>query len=243
MGVYDPSGDCIEETLIRRRFSKGKERQIGVRAPPSSSSIYHDINAIYAGPLLNHFGHFLLEGLARIWFARRHPEIPIVWSCPSAEQLDPSRPAMTKWQNEILALLGVNNPRILVQSPARFKSLHIPEVGYVIQDYFHPEHMGALAVTPHTPKRGHNVWLSRSKLNQFQNLSIAGFEQSLVHLGWTIIYPETLAIAEQMSHLASAERVAGEEGSALHSLIFLKTSPDLRVDIFRRDPTRASRSL
>ena len=34
---------------------------------------------IYGGMLMDHFGHFLLEAMARLWFIREHPELPVLW--------------------------------------------------------------------------------------------------------------------------------------------------------------------
>ena len=41
-----------------------------------------------------------------------------------------------------------------------------------------------------------------------------------------------------MAHVAGAERIAGEQGSALHSIVLLDRPKDLRVDFFLRDPSR-----
>jgi hypothetical protein len=55
-------------------------------------------------------------------------------------------------------------------------------------------------------------------------------------LGWTILHPEGLSFSEQIAALASAERIAGEQGSAFHSILFLKEASRLRVDLFLNDP-------
>ena len=240
MGVFDAGGACIEDTLIRRSYATGAAKQMGFPAELGTATAAYANTAIYLGPILEHFGHFLLESLARVWLAKRHPETPVVWSCrvgppePEAPDVGP----MSRWQADILNLLGMTNPPIFVDTPTRFKHLLIPEIGYRIQHYFHRQHAEALANVEHDPVPGRNVWLSRSKLKQLQNLSMPAVEARLADQGWTILYPETLAPSELMTHLASAERIAGEQGSALHNVIFLKAPRRLRVDIFLRDPTR-----
>jgi len=240
MGVFDADGACIEESLIRRRYVNGIEKQRGFPTDFGSASAAYDATAIYLGPILEHFGHFLLESLARVWFAKRHPDTPVVWSCrvgpPAREASDEGH--LSRWQTDILNLLGMSNPPVFVDTPTRFKHLLIPDVGYRIQHYFHPEHVEALASVEHAPVPGRNVWLSRSRLNQLQNLSMPAVEDRLADRGWTILYPETLAVSELMPHLAAAERIAGEQGSALHNVMFLKAPRELRIDIFLRDPTR-----
>ncbi len=34
---------------------------------------------IYGGLLMDHFGHFLLGAMSRLWFIRAHPELPVLW--------------------------------------------------------------------------------------------------------------------------------------------------------------------
>jgi hypothetical protein len=86
---------------------------------------------------------------------------------------------------------------------------------------------------------GRRVWLSRSKLaDRKQNLSMPEVEARLAGLGWTILYPEELSFSEQVAALAAAERIAGEQGSAFHSILFLKDPSRLRVDLFLNDPER-----
>ena len=230
MGVFDASGSCIPESLLRRTYLKEGECTIGRPTDFGPASIHHEGPAIYLGPLIDAYGHFLLESLARAWLAEQHPEIPLVWSCRAV------RPSLKSWQKDILNLLGIQNPLVCVDVPTRFERLIIPEVGYQVQTYFHPAHANFLAVVPHEPLPGRKLWLSRSKLDNLQNESILAVESRLVDLGWTIVHPEELSIREQMAHIASAERIAGEQGSALHSIILLAQPKNLRVDFFIRNP-------
>jgi hypothetical protein len=132
MGVFDASGTCIPETLLRRTHANGRENQIGHPGAFGPALASHAGPAIYLGPLLNLYGHFLLESLARAWLAKQYPDMPLVWSC-RASSLKP-------WQRGILDLLGVQNPLVWVDSPVRFERLIIPDIGYQVQSYFHPEH-------------------------------------------------------------------------------------------------------
>ena len=231
MGVFDASGACIPESLLRRTYMKESESTVGRPTDFGPASTHHEGSAIYLGPLLDNFGHFLLESLARAWLAEQHPETPLVWS----REVGKSGP-LKSWQKDILDLLGVRNPLICVEAPARFERLIIPDAGYQIQTYFHPAHADFLATVPHEPLPGRKLWLSRSKLDTLQNESMPEVESRLADLGWTIVHPEELPIREQLAHIASAERIAAEQGSALHSIIFLARPKNLRVDFFLRNP-------
>lgn len=237
MGVFDNKGACVEETLTRHPRLDGKETKVGVPATFRPASAEHTGAAIYLGPLLEHFGHFLLESLARLWFAKAHPELPVVWSCrvgPGATHRPEGH--LSRWQRDVLELLRLENPAMFVDAPARFERLIVPELGYRFRSAFHPEHVAALETVPHRPQPGRKLWLSRAKLKRLQNLSMEEVERRLAALGWTILYPETLPFPQQIAEFAAAERVAGEQGSAFHSLIFLGNPEKLRVDIFLEDP-------
>ena len=103
MGVFDADGRYVEGTVLDRRS--------GERGAPVPRELFPEVQdaeapeAIYAGPLYFHFGHFLLESLARVWFARQHPEVPLVW----AGQHNWQEPVLKSWQREILDILGEVN--------------------------------------------------------------------------------------------------------------------------------------
>ena len=244
MGVLDGRGHVLKDTLIRRSYANGREGQVGYPGPldPAPEDTRPG-TAIYAGPWLEHFGHFLLEGLARIWAVQRHPTLPVVWSVAAEKEDDTAIapgefPGLAGWRAALLDLLGIRNEMIFAARPTRFERLLVPEAGYRIQHFCHPDQAAALGVVERRPEPGRKLWLSRSKLRQLQNLSIPAVEARLEDLGWRVIAPETLSIPEQMDELARAERVAGEMGSQLHPLLFLKEPRDLRVDIILRDPSR-----
>jgi hypothetical protein len=44
-------------------------------------------------------------------------------------------------------------------------------------------------------------------------------DRELIGLGWRIIHPEQLRIAEQLAHLSHAHTIAGCVGSAMHLLL------------------------
>lgn len=244
MGVLDARGHVLQDTLIRRSYANGREGQVGYpgQLTPASGEVRPG-TAIYAGPWLEHFGHFLLEGLARTWAVRRHPELPVVWSAAAEKEDDTAlapgeEPGLNGWRAALLELLGIRNEMIFATRPLGFERLLVPEAGYRIQHFCHPEQAAALGVVEHRPEPGRRLWLTRSRLRQLQNLSMPAVEARLEELGWTVIAPETLTIPEQMDHLARAERVAGEMGSQLHPLLFLKEARGLRVDVLLRDPSR-----
>ena len=251
MGAFDAADRPITGSLLFREV-RGTQAQIGYPGQPTTPRAHVAGTAIYMGILFHHFGHFLLEGLARAWFAKGNPDLPIVWSVdePRTDDRPPERsgildrlglpasgakPHYKRWQSDLLSLLGIRNPPIFVARSTVFDQLIIPDVGYRIQTYLHPDHRDFLAVVEHRPEPGRRTWLSRARLREVGNRSAPQVDRRMADAGWDVVFPEQLPIAEQIRRLAASERVAGEQGSAFHMLLFLRNASRLKVDIFSRE--------
>ncbi len=230
MGVYDGEGAYVEGTVLDRRS--------GEQGAPVPRDLYPPVTApaqpeaIYAGPLYFHFGHFLIESLARTWYAQRHPEVPLVWAGQHSWQ----GKRLTRWQLEILRLLGITNPTKILVRPTRYDVLHVPDIGYRYDDWFHPEHAAFLGryEGPHQVP-GSRLWLSRTKIDsEVRDLNGGATERWLAKAGWRIIHPERVSVREQLDALSSAETVAGEEGSAFHVLMLLADVTGKKFHVLRR---------
>jgi hypothetical protein len=151
--------------------------------------------AISAGPLYFHFGHFLLESPARAWYAHQHPDVPFVWAGDHTWQGYELRP----WQSEVLDILTVKNPTRIIADPVGFEVLHVPDIGYRYDDRFHPEHALFLGCS-----KGHPRFLAtgcgcRSKINSdVRDLNSAPTERRLAEAGWIVTDPQTLSMSEQL---------------------------------------------
>jgi hypothetical protein len=230
MGVFDGGGDYVDGTVLDRRAGEQ-----GAPVPRELFPLVADAEepeAIYAGPLYFHFGHFLLESLARAWYAHRQPDLPLVWAGAHTWQTQQLKP----WQTEILDILGVSNPTRILADPTRYEMLHIPDIGYRYDDWFHPEHaefLGRYEGPAQVP--GDRLWLSRSRLaSDARDLNAVPTERRLAEAGWTISHPESLTVREQLERLARAETIAGEEGSAFHTLVLLKDVASKKIEVLRR---------
>lgn len=222
-GIINCKGRVEKKSLLYRNFSQ-------IIFPPSAPRrTIKKINEthIYAGFLFNHFGHFILESLARIWTARKVPDIPIVWAAAGD---------LNNWQREICEMLGIAGRVRTLEVPMCFRKLLLPDVGYRIQDYIHPDHAKFLAA--YSPslneKRGPPLWLSRSALRAEQAIDGEDeFENELNKRGWDIVHPEQLSVTKQLALIANASVVAGVEGSALHAVLLVERLSGPLV-VFRR---------
>ena len=212
LGAYGPDGQSIEEVrLVRYQRACG----LAPNQPPAGAPIPE---AVYGGVLLDKFGHFLIESLARAWWLRAHPGAPVLWHTV--------HDGLKGWQRQIFEMLGIQvTDESLVREPRAVSRLTVPASGQVIGLGFHPRNLAAIEVFEFgEPIPGRKVWLSRSRLDERQGrvLGEEELESRLRQRGWEVVHPETMAVADQLQAMARAGTIAGFQGSAFHLLLLAK---------------------
>ncbi|UOM34524.1 glycosyltransferase 61 family protein [Acuticoccus sp. I52.16.1] len=208
--------DILDAALIR-------SNQRLVKPPPielGNASIRRiDGKYIFGGYTTSHFGHYILEACAHLWYAKQRPDLPVIWS---------RLPALLPYQKGILDVLRIDNKFIKARGPTRVDTLHVPEPGCIIRHKFHEQYADFLgqyqAPARWRRRRGPKVWLSRSALPTKTNTfsSLIETEKVLRKRGWLIYRPEQHSIADQLELLESASHIAGLIGSAFHNIALIK---------------------
>lgn len=164
----------------------------------------------------DHFGHFLLESLARLW--------PL----PELLKFNPTfvvyQRRLAPWQLELLQPLGIRPERILcLQAPMRFEHLLVPSLAFHLHRWTSREQDTVWerlgdhfeGRTPHPA--GERVYLSRSRFTKRRSLvNEKDVEELFRSHGFSIVYPETLPLSEQIALARSAQVLAGPAGSATY---------------------------
>ncbi len=245
-GIYQADGTLIHEGFLYRQSASACLKRNGniryrdkdnspirqLQFPENIGETKHELNGayIYAGLLVSHFGHFLLESLAHLWFIKQNPDIPILWVSVNKQQ------ELSTFQKEILSLLKVKNRIHILTEQSIIEELVVAQTGYMVSSEFSVLQEQALkAFDQVLLKPGKKLWLSRKDVLHGRFLNEYILEDYLVSEGWTIYQPEKHSITEQLQYIQDAEHLAGIEGSAHHLLIFL---PDYqgKVSIFPRGP-------
>jgi capsular polysaccharide biosynthesis protein len=220
IGAFDQNGDFLQGFA---------HPWCGIDPMPEAPIAQYHGTAIYGGLAMHHVGHFLLEGLSRLWCLKRYPELPIIWhwiDLPLPHRVNPG------WQEELIGLLGLAQRRhIFLRQPLRVERLLLPAPGSVLGKSLHPLQAAALGcVTGPAAIPGKRVWLSRSALpDQFGR--VAGEDQVealLAAQGWTIIHTERETMRRSAEIFHEAEVVSGFIGSAFHPLL-LHAAPRARL--------------
>lgn len=223
IGVYDAASGAVPEGAFLHRG-----RNLAV-APPCAPARRIPGRHVFAGVLLQHFGHAILESLSRAWSLKAEPDLPALWLSRSER---PSRPML-----DLLDMVGFAAPaHAVIHDPVVVEELLVPQQGCEFGGFYHPQQAAALAVQPFGDSiGGRRVWLSRSFLPDGV-ARIEGeseIEHHLAAAGWTILAPERLPLAGQLAALVGAQEIAGFMGSAFH-LVLLLEGVSARVRILDR---------
>jgi capsular polysaccharide biosynthesis protein len=239
--LYDANGDLIASSV---RPVTGR-RQMPTFAAPASVVIPRDPveypgHLLYASTLHQHFGHFLVEGISRLWplsaegtsrgrfdavlCDRENPFLGATFRRPVLDLLFP-RPAA---------------PRFACR-PTRVRRVSIPEPTWVYWGDAHQrhvdiprrvaEHLGSDIQGTDQP-----LYLTREHLPGFRRVarSEALLTNELRRHGVRVLAPERLSMTEQIRAVLQHRVVIGLVGSALHATLFAAGSE--RLTVYLVDP-------
>jgi capsular polysaccharide biosynthesis protein len=219
-GVYGAAG-YMGELALHRGFAANRTAHVSAAAdaPEMTSEILPV--AWFGGYLFDHYGHFILEGLARVQNpAIRQSSDPIVF-------FDMMRIRyLRSYMADAFSHCGIDPARIhLCNAPLTVESLRIVEPSFEVRGFVRPSAYRDLSVAD--ADRSGVVYLSRSRLDRVRK--IEGEEELERHLERSfearIVYPEAISFKLQLQTLASAACVIGCEGSAFHTFIFQREAP------------------
>jgi len=228
-GAHDANGTVIEDF-----YRPLVDRWCTVSAPVKPTRHVAECR-IYGGTMIGHYGHFILESLARCWAFDRHPHARIVWT---KLQIGNSHERWSPWMARLLGLLGIELSRIeIIDQPTAFREIILPDSGFRYFSCLHPAQAERLKVVGRVESSpAGKVWLSRSGLppgfSRVQGEDL--LELLLRDAGWTIVSPENLPIEEQAGMFHNADVIAGFSTSAFHNVLLQKI-PRARLRIFVRD--------
>lgn len=194
--------------------------------------------ALYLGHAFTHFGHFLLETISALcWVREVDADLPLLFHPfdESGENVFTQR----RHGVECLKLLGIPPDRVVMAaSDLAVDELLMPPRPYDIQrgprydfrSVYRALRDGAegAAAGPAATR----VYLSRSRLKRRLRSRLANeaaIERRMAWRGFAVLHPERMSFADQIRAVASADVVAGVDGSALHLSAFMRPGARMLV--------------
>ncbi|MFU1478794.1 glycosyltransferase family 61 protein [Roseovarius sp. C7] len=235
-GVFRPDDSfcAASATLV-----SGGRLTVAPGLPDPDAVIHLKGRHLYAGIGRHHFGHFLVEGLGRLWAFERHAdEIDGILIVP--KHATDIEAVMHRRFLPFYSLLCDETPLWLVDRPARVDELLLPTPGFGHGAWTTatPEFRAfirrriAEKITPDGPER---VYVSRTRfktpahrMDQEEALELA-----MIKAGYLSFHPEHYTLEEQCQVYMSAREIVGADGSAFHLAPFAMR-PGTRVGLIQR---------
>ncbi|MBU3031276.1 glycosyltransferase family 61 protein [Paracoccus marinaquae] len=188
---------------------------------------------LWGGQVFAHFGHFMTETIPRLW-ASTHAGVESIVFIGKHEQLQKFSP----WQQDFLALLGMDLPVTFVTEPTRIERLMVPGQGFGLGRIARgtPEFRAFIGRLQDRiePKGAERIYVSRTKTGKKGRvLNEYSIEQNLIAQGYTAYHPQDHSPAEQLAQYMAATHVIGLDSSAFHLLGFM-ARPGQRVAVVLR---------
>ena len=236
--LYDKFGALIPETCLQwgsRSVDVGPEV---ISIPKDPITIYEPV--VYLCDIRNHWGHFLTDGVSRMWAHLRFPELAklrsFVISTPRLDdrivdflcaiKLDP-------WRN-IFSYVKFS-PQML-----HFRKIFIPSPSFSLYNYAYTLHYRNFAqvTNRYIPSftltvDASPVYLSRSKSKFARTVrNEIEFENELIKRNFRIVYPEYLSLIDQILMFNHSSHIFGCWGSAFYNMLFSNNPGQITTHIF-----------
>jgi hypothetical protein len=181
--------------------------------------------AWFGGYLLNPFGHFIVESIARLLDERIiSSHLPIVFMVPRRPVVKRDF-RLAKFMVEIFGLLGIEASRIkLCTSSMLVATMHSIAPFLIARGKFNVAAIPVLKSCARVDSDGPaRIYLSRLKVRSRRGISgEEKVEDLMAARGFAIVHPQEHSVAQQIAMLSAADTIVGIEGSALHTLMFAR---------------------
>jgi hypothetical protein len=234
-GLYDGAGQLISDG--DNRFLNHMH-QPAPQVDPSAAVAKLSGRYLFAGLMHNlHFGHFLTEGISRLWGLDHVDRIDGIL----CQHLFPNQP-LADFAVDLFALFAPGIPLLPITGQTQVETLLLPQAlrfplgvvrGHPLNRVFFAEAAQRAAAQQQSspPQPGPDkIFVSRAALP----LAGARFvleealDANFAALGYQVIHPENLSVSDQMRLYGGASHLVFSEGSALH-LYALMARPDQQV--------------
>ncbi|MFK7940232.1 MAG: DUF563 domain-containing protein [Roseovarius sp.] len=235
-GVFRPDGSFCE--LSRTRISGNRFTAQPDRPDPATAKRLEGVY-LFGGLGRHHFGHFLMESIARIWaMDGRHDRFDGLIMLPFMGTDFGS--VLRRRLLAFFELMGMDMPLHLIKTPVITDRLMIPAQGFGHLQWatgtqeFRQYVRAHLAVN--CPAQGPDkIYIARSRLKHtHQQLDQEDRVETLMQAaGYTIFHPQRHSIMAQARVYRAAKVIVGGDGSAFH-LVPFAVEPETRIALIQR---------
>ena len=245
-GVLTADGGFVENSIS---WDSGNNRVNQAPEMPVEDQITNLPGTwMYGGIVYGHFGHFLVDSMARIWaLTELQDKIDGIVFTPKMIGDRPNR-ALEVYA-DLVAALGIRAPTKVVYAPHRIERLYVPRQGFGMHDLTvgsekfrtYMKEQAGKEIPPAGPTR---IYISRSKLppNRGGLVGETVLEELLAAEGYAMYHPQKESQHDQIAQYKAARDIISVDCSPLH-LVGYVGNADQRVAILTRRSMDIARSM
>ncbi|CUH75963.1 Capsular polysaccharide biosynthesis protein [Tritonibacter multivorans] len=180
---------------------------------------------LWAGVLFDHFGHYLVESMSRLWAF--HTGLKFDGICYTPKRPRRKGPLLG-FQDDVMQAFGITRPVHIIKEPTQIEHLTVPRQGFGLGDLVSgtPEMRDAVRIAfgrniaAEGPDR---LYVSRSKLGASDGgiMNETEVEANLAAEGYEIFHPQEHSIFEQIARYKAAKQIIISDGSAGHLFAYV----------------------
>lgn len=224
-GVVDEKGDYVALSAIKDRVQF---------AYPVEQAEFRDEKVVYCGYLVDHWGHFLIEGVTRLWYFLENDQSidKYVFFLDEGEQRE-----IKANYREFLELLGIWDHLEIINKPTTYREVIVPELGLCCRTRYTPKLLNVYdtvaknVVSDPNWERPEKIYYSRSQFKKGMPFESGydALDDFFRKNGYTILYPEKVPLSRMIDYIRHADVVASLSGSLPHNMLFANKGQKLEI--------------
>lgn len=221
--LYDSEGRRVDFSLRVGGIGGDQAASIdpAILPPEQRGGTWLTGRTLYLGPFMNHYGHFITEGLSRYWKQDIGPVDHVV-GYPFMH--NNGNILIEEFHRHLAGLLEVPIDRMaILRGQTVFDEIVVPE-----QLWPNNVHVNAQMRSVYERIRARHVGRKPSGrlfLSRFASRRLGNplaVEEIFASFGFRVVYPERVPIAEQLALYANCEVLASLSGSGMHNCLFAR---------------------
>ena len=184
-----------------------------------------DESVIYMGHVTGHWGNFLIDQIARLWYVLEKPIQCQIAYCGIGFKPNTFGPS-THNGFDFLSLLGISPDQLIdIRVPTRFREVVVPELAFIPGRYYTDEYrtIYQMAVENSLDEYASvysKVYFTRRQLRRRKEVGEKRIERLFSSNGFVVLSPERLSVKDQICCVHNCRILASLEGTLAHNIVF-----------------------
>ncbi len=221
-GVVDQNHILVEESL----YKYGELTLWGGSYDCSENVEQIPETVIYIGWMQKHWGNFVFDCMARMWYVLQESRTYKIVYCGEHETENVLGDSSTRY-GEFMRLLGIDMGRFLdIRRPTQFEKVIIPELAGFPGTFYTDGYTAVFdkavtgAESAASIKVYDKIYLTRRQMSSCKELGEREIEAVFQSMGYHVIAPEKLSVEEQVFVFSHCRSFASIEGTTSHNIMF-----------------------